>query len=286
MSEARIDVEKVTSALRELGIRAGDMVALHSRVPSLGRIIIEIFKRGGNGAVEQAANDIIDAFLAAVDPRQGALCVPTFSYCFVGREGTGAFNPGTSPSHVGMLTEVFLHRPDSVRSLHPTHSVAAIGARAEELVRGHENVPALGEESPFHRLAQWGGWICYFGTNGNTLSLLHVAEAVARVPYLNAFRYEYYGWKNIALIERSDSRMEEVPLTKTPGCSKHFHKFDPLAEEAGIMRKTQIYGSKVVLFKAKEALKLAVEKLRADPGYLLCPKGECKACDAAWAVMK
>jgi len=286
MSEPRIDVEKVAEALRELGIRAGDMVGLHSRVPSLGRIIVEIFKRGGDKAVEQAANDIIDAFVAAVGPSQGTVCVPTFSYCFVGREGSGAFNPDTSPSHVGMLTGVFLHRPDSVRSLHPTHSVAAIGARAEELVRGHENVPALGEDSPFHRLAQWGGWLCYFGTNGNTLSLLHVAEAVARVPYLKVFRYEYCGWKNAALIERSDGKVEEVPLEQTPGCSKHFHRFDPLAEKAGIMRTTQIYGSRVVLFKAKDALNLAVEKLREDPGCLLCPKGECQACDAAWAAME
>ena len=285
MKESRIDVEMVAAAVRGLGALPGGMIGLHSSVPSLGRVVVNIFKQGGDKAVDRVVNDLIDGFLAAVDPNLGTLCVPTFSYCFAGREGSEAYNPKTTPSQTGMLTDIFFRRPDAVRSLQPTHSVAAIGARAEELVRDHEKMPALGIDTPFHRLAQWGGWICYLGTNGNTLSLLHVAEAVAEVPYLSVFRYEHLGWRNVAQVQRPDGTTEEYPLKQTPGCSEHFHRFDALADEAGIMRRTKIYRSKVVLFKAMDALNLAVEKLRAEPGYFLCPKGECQACDVAWAAL-
>jgi len=280
-----IDIEKVVGPLREAGVRRGDVIGLHSRVPSLGRIIVEIYRSGGEEAVRRAADDIVEGFLAALDPQAGTLCVPTFSYCFVGRAGTRPYNPETTPSEVGLLTNVVLERPDAVRSRHPTHSVAAIGARARELVAEHERRQPLGEDSPFHRLAQWGGWICYLGTNGNTLSLLHVAEVLAGVPYADVFRYEHLGWKSAALVERPDGGAEEVPIRLCPGCSRSFHRFDSLADRAGITRKTRIYGAPVVLFKAMDALDLAVARLKEDPGFLLCARGSCPACDVAWAAL-
>jgi len=285
MTDLRVDVHRVADALSELGVGAGDLVALHSRVPALGRIVVDIFKQGGEPAVERAANDIVEGFLAAVGPKRGALCVPTFTYCFAGPEDATPYNPATTPSKVGMLTDLFFRRPDAVRSLSPTHSVAAIGARAEELVRDHNVSSPLGPGTPFHRLAEWGGWICYLGTNGNTLSLLHVAEAIAGVPYVDVFRYSHVGWRSAALIERPDGSVEEVPVAQAPGCSKHFHRFDALAEEAGIMRESRIYNARVVLFRAMDALEIAVEKLREAPGFFLCPQGECQTCDAAWEAL-
>jgi len=280
-----IDPEMVAGPLRSLGVQAGDIIGLHSDLRSLGRIVVQIFKHGGQAAVEKAVNDVIDGFLAAVDPARGTLCVPTFSYCFAGPSDAVPFNPLTTGSKVGTLTDVFFRRSDAVRSLSPTHSVAAIGARSSDLVRDHDARNPLGTGTPFHRLAEWGGWVCYLGTNGNTLSLLHVAEAIAEVPYLAEFRYAYLGWRKACLLQRPDGTVEEIPMTVVPGCSKHFHRFDALAEEAGIVRRTRIYGSKVALFKAADALDVAVGRLRDDPGFLLCPKGTCQACDVAWQVI-
>ena len=282
MTAPRVDPAVVAESLREIGVRAGDTVGLHSDMPSLGRIMVQVLKHGGREGLEQAVNDTIDGFLAAVDPEQGTLCVPTFTFCFSGPEDPVAFDPEVTPSKVGILTNVFFRRPDAVRSLSATHSVAAIGARSDELVRDHDCSSPLGPGTPFHRLAEWGGWICYLGTNGNTLSLLHVAEAIAPVPYATTFRYAYLGWRAACLTLGSGGEVKEIPMAGVPGCSEHFHRFDTLAEEAGIVRKGKIYRSKVVLFRAVDALELAVEKLRAEPGFLLCPKGTCQACDAAW----
>ena len=285
MSEHGIDVELVAGPLRELGVKAGDALALHSSVPSLGKIMVQVFKQGGGVAVEQAVNKIIDGFLNAVNPNEGTLCVPTFSYCYAGPKDAIPFDPEVTPSKVGMLSDIFFRRRDAIRSQSPTHSVAAIGTRAEELIRNHDCASPLDAGTPFHRLAEWDGWICYLGTNGNTLSLLHVAEAIAEVPYMATLRYAYLGWRKACLIRRPDGILKELPMTTVPGCSEHFHRFDTLANDAGITRTTRIYQSKVVLFKAMDALELTVQKLRKEPDFFLCPKGTCKACDAAWAVV-
>ena len=117
------------------------------------------------------------------------------------------------------------------------------------------------------------------GTNSKTLSLLHVAEVLAGVSYADVFCYDYLGWNGRGLVEKDDGSMVEVELSEVPGCSEGFGKFDDLLAESGIMRCGKIYISKVMLFKASEALELAVNKLKEDPFWLLCPKGNCRECD-------
>lgn len=273
-----IDKNEIVSTLRELGIRPGDCMGLHSSVPSLGRIIIDIQKSSGREGVELAVHDVIDGFLESLGD-EGLLMAPTFSYCFSGSKDGGVYHPQKSPSRVGMLTDLFFRRPDAKRSLQPTHSVAAIGAGAAEIIRDHEKRTALGVDSPFHRLAQAGGWICFLGTNSSTLSLLHVAEVVAEVPYANTFCYGHLGWKLEALTERDDGTVAHVPIRENPGCSDSFGKFDELLAQAGITRSGKIYQADVTLFKAQEALALAVEKLRREPLWLLCPARACLECD-------
>jgi len=169
--------------------------------------------------------------------------------------------------------------------LQPTHSAAAIGSSAEQFVKDHEKKTPIGIDSPFHRLAESDGWICQMGANSKTLSLLHLAEVLVEVPYLNVLCYEHLEWIEGALVEQDDGSVVEVPLREIPGCSEGFGKFDDLLAEAGIIRHGKIYISKVALFKANEALELAVEKLKQDPFWLLCPKGSCQACNVRWEAV-
>ena len=48
------------------------------------------------------------------------------------------YDPAETPSRVGSVTNLFRRRPGAVRSLQPTHSVAAIGNRAEEFCQAPE----------------------------------------------------------------------------------------------------------------------------------------------------
>ena len=55
----------VAATLRSLWVNSGDVVGLHSNMPSLGKIMVYIQRAGGPPAVEQAADDVIDALPGA-----------------------------------------------------------------------------------------------------------------------------------------------------------------------------------------------------------------------------
>lgn len=80
-----------------------------------------------------------------------------------------------TPSQVGLLTELFRRMPGTRRSLHPTHSVAARGAKATELTRGHELCPTpFDENSPFHRMFEGDALVLNLGVQ--TVSFRHLAD--------------------------------------------------------------------------------------------------------------
>ena len=283
MSEQDIDRKIVADALAQLGVQPGDGVGLHSRVPALGRVAINRMKQGRE-AMRQGVHEVIEGFKQAVGP-EGLIMVPTFSYCFVGRELSPPWNRRTTPSQTGWLTDELWRRPDAVRSDNPTHSVAAIGPDAETVTADHEKRTPLGEDSPFHRLARQGGWICYLGTNGETLSLLHVAEVMSGVPYVDVFCWAHAGWRSAARVEKPDGTVEIAPIQQAPGCSRNFGKFDVEAEKEGILRKGRIYSAETVLFRASDAMDLAIDRIHKEPGFFLCEPGACPVCDTRRAAL-
>ena len=67
----------------------------------------------------------------------GLLVLPTHTWSYINAENP-RFYVDDSPSCVGILTELFRKRPGVVCSLHPTHSVAALGKDAEDFIAGNE----------------------------------------------------------------------------------------------------------------------------------------------------
>src|SRR5205814_935821 len=85
----------------------------------------------------------------------GTLLVPTSPFIgwqedYIASKPT--FDVRRTPSRMGLMTELFRRMPDTVRSLHPTHSVAGWGAHAEELLSTHHLGETFGETSPFCRI--------------------------------------------------------------------------------------------------------------------------------------
>ena len=68
---------------------------------------------------------------------------------------THPFDVKRTPSEMGLLTEVFRRTPGVTRSLHPTHSVCAIGPLAGELTATHHLASTrVGRGTPFETMAQ------------------------------------------------------------------------------------------------------------------------------------
>jgi len=164
----------IVKAAREVGIRPGDTVMFHSSLSSMGTVV------GG-------PDTVIDGFLEAVGP-QGTVAVPTLWWHPTDPPlDLADWDVESSPSYVGLITETFRKRPDSLRSDNPTHSVSAIGCRAKELTRDHGKAglrpcpfgdTAFARESPWQRLYDWNAAYCFIGVDFSVNTMGHFAEAV------------------------------------------------------------------------------------------------------------
>ena len=151
-------------------ILPGDTVLIHSSMKSIG-------------SVEGGADTVLEAFMEHIG-ESGLLVFPTLSY----RDVTAAkpfFDVRNTPACTGVMPEVFRQKPGVVRSLHPTHSVAAFGRDVAEFTAGHENcsTPApVG--SPWWKLLQRKGKILFIGTGISCNTFLHGVDEWLKLPDL------------------------------------------------------------------------------------------------------
>lgn len=158
---SKITKQYLIEKLRQLGLRQGMVVAVHS---SLSRL----------GFVEGGAQTVIDALLAVVG-EQGTIMMPTFTG--FSQETKPVFDARKTPSRVGTITEAFRKMPNAERSLHPTHSCAAIGPKASFLLKEQKNANTLfGKNTPFCRLMEANGFVLCLGIGIEMMSMYHVAE--------------------------------------------------------------------------------------------------------------
>ena len=115
--------EHLKQHLKEMGLSHTDSIMVHSSMKSIG-------------AVEGGADTVVDAFMEYFG--EGLFMTPTHTWAQMSRE-YATFDPKTEPACVGIIPNVFRIREGVVRSLHPTHSIAAYGRGAQEYIKGEEN---------------------------------------------------------------------------------------------------------------------------------------------------
>ena len=115
--------EKLTQAFTDLGIAQGDTLFIHSSFKSLG-------------PVEDGASTVIAALETAVGA-EGLILMPTFSLLPSREARVAAWDVNKTPSTVGWLTEFFRQMPDTHRSDHYSHAIAARGRDAKAFVADH-----------------------------------------------------------------------------------------------------------------------------------------------------
>jgi aminoglycoside 3-N-acetyltransferase len=242
---------QIAHALNSLGVAGGDLMLVHSSFRSFG-------------GVEGGPQTVVQGMMDAVSPG-GSVFVPTFTSADV------AFDPRSTTSQLGAITEVLRTMPGAVRSLHPTHSMAGLGPEAEEILSGHEQHDAFGPESPLWRLWKRNAWVLLIGVRHNASSMIHVAEEVLQIPYIRRSRTA-----RIA----TDQGMREV-VVRRPGCSKAFNRVDPILRNSGKIAEFQVGDSRLMLMRSADVVDAAASMLRADPAALLCDKDDGGVCDEA-----
>jgi aminoglycoside 3-N-acetyltransferase len=167
-----LDAAELAHAFADAGIERGDSILVHSSLSSLGW-------------VEGGAEAVGEALVTVVGP-DGTVLFPTLTGS---PEDSSAkppvFDARHSPCWTGAIPEAARVRPDAIRSLHPTHSVVAIGKLARWFASGHELVRTpCGFGSPYDKLADVGGKIVLVGVTQSVNTSFHMAEEIAGVPYV------------------------------------------------------------------------------------------------------
>jgi aminoglycoside 3-N-acetyltransferase len=108
------------------------------------------------------------------------------------REHVPPFDPVASRAvrDNGVLAEFVRTTPGAKRSGNPGASVAAVGAGADWFTADHPLDYGYGEGSPFAKLVEARGKVLMVGAPLDTMTLLHHAEHLARIPSKRVRRYE------------------------------------------------------------------------------------------------
>ena len=241
MPTTAVTKEHITAELRRLGIQPGDLLIAHSSLRAFGWV------QGG-------AEAVVEALLDTVGPT-GTVMVPTFNHSRV-----RIFDPETTPSHSGAVTEALRKRPNALRSLHPSHPYAAIGPHAAELTAGNLEVGTFDPVSPLGKLAERGGWVVLLGVDMSVNTCLHVGQATAQAHCL--------GYGRERSFVKLDGEVREVRSTlwRRGKCQMEAKPVEARLRQRDLIRDGQVGSAEVHVMRGRDVIAVTLE-LCAE----LCP---------------
>lgn len=169
-SRPAVSAAKLVDDLAGLPVRRGAVVLVHSSLKALGYV------QGGADAVVAA---LVEVF---VERNAGTVMLPTFSIdgsMYRTLTSGRVFDVNATPSNLGAIPEAFQRHSEARRSVHPTHSLAAIGRDAASLVDGHHRCgSSFGPGSPMAEFLAAGGYLLGLGTDLGHVTFYHCLEEI------------------------------------------------------------------------------------------------------------
>jgi aminoglycoside 3-N-acetyltransferase len=249
---AAVTAGQIADAVLALGVVPGDTLLIHSSLSSLGWV------EGGAAAV-------VDGLLQAVGT-EGTVMFPTFTgHRNLSADNPPVFRPHLDPCWTGTIPETARQLPGAVRSLGPTHSVAALGRWAAWVTDGHERCATpCGLRSPFHRLRLLGGKVLFVGVTLSCCTLCHHIEELAEAPYVCVPE------PVAAKVILPDGRAIPTPLRiHAYGPARNYPGLEPELIERGLLKMGSCGPATLRLLQAAPFCELMIPRVRQDPGILL-----------------
>ncbi len=260
----------VAAATREAASIAGFMEK--ARIPRDGVLFFHSAFRGLS-AQGFRAEAFIEGLLDYMHP--GTLIMPTMSWrsfrpALMAASPKPIFDELATPSHVGVIPEIFRVRYATRRSIHPTHSVAAAGKLTGDLLSGHhlDDTPCS-PNSPYGRARNQDAHIVMLGAGLERCTAIHLAEeTVAPDVYLEPpARAE-----TIDCIDRHGNKYA-VRVRRHLDLSRNFPKFaEPLAAR-GKLRRGGLAGTPWLAMTQRDLLDEVCGALERDPRAIIAPPG-------------
>jgi aminoglycoside 3-N-acetyltransferase len=233
-----ISLSEFEKALYELGVTEGQVLFVHSSADK-------------SNSIEGGAGKILHLLLGIIGP-SGTLVLPTFTF-----DGMAAdylkqsrfFDVKKTPSRVGLLSEIFRRMPGVLRSIHPTHPVAAFGKEAQYFVSEHHlDIHPFGSLSPFKKMEKKQGNILMIGVDSTYLTHMHTVEDTVG----EKFPYKVYldEIKEVQIKDSDGSLWTMQTLVHNPKVTrfKNIVGFEKEWLEMGLMKKHQAGNVELRLF--------------------------------------
>tara|TARA_Y100000589_G_scaffold38509_1_gene32255 strand:+ start:9221 stop:10024 length:804 start_codon:yes stop_codon:yes gene_type:complete len=159
--------------LKNLGLRNGDIIYVHSCLLSLGMLSEAKSK-------DNLCQKVFDVILSVIGP-EGTLVVPAFT------TDTARYNLPfdleKTKCDTGILPEYIRLLDGSLRSLHPINSVVAYGAKSK-LICDNVARSNYGLDSPYDRMCKLGTKCINLGMKFFSNSWYHYLESIYCVPHI------------------------------------------------------------------------------------------------------
>lgn len=254
MSEKTYSKEDLKAFLSAMGLDGTGTLMVHSSMKSIGNVA------GGADTVLDALSEFF---------RDGLLVLPAFTYATVVFNKNPDFYSDTTPSCVGILTELFRKRQNVKRSLHPNHSIAALGKDAAEFTANHQfSKSSFDKNSPFKKLLDRNGKVLLIGVNLNRATIIHAIEEWADLPILSEKPH-------IFNVYDVDGTQYEVRNHYHLGCHwDFFPRALPILLEQNAVKKVKFGDADSLLMDVAETQKILDRILRADRHFFrndACP---------------
>lgn len=237
--------------LKEMGLKNTDALMVHSSMKSIGD-------------VEGRADTVVDAFMEYF--KEGLFMTPTHTWKQMSSE-YATFDPKTESSCVGIIPNIFQNRPGVVRSLHPTHSIAAYGKDAQTFIQGEENADSpCPKGGCWDRLKDIDAKILLLGVTHARNTYIHSIDEVLDIPG------RLTDETTLMHIVMPDGTIKDVNMHRhfckvlgTGSFSAHFDKMTEIFYVLGAARKVRFGDADCILCEAKKLFEICRKLYEIDP---------------------
>ena len=234
------------------------------KIEPTGTLMVHLSYRA-IGDVQGRGDAVLDALMEYMRP--GLLVVPAHTWDTVSVRNPimdVLYTPVTS--EIGVLPEMFRKRPNVLRSLHPTHSLCAIGKDARKFLTGEEKIQTpCGKTGAYYKLWERDAQILLIGCNFTSNTYIHGLE-------------EWENAKGAISKEKThmyviDYKGKRLYTPQYRHCSHNgsstFSKIEPIAYEQGVLSFGKFGNAGTRLMRAVALRDLVAPIMKEDPEYWL-----------------
>ena len=239
----------LVTGFRTTGLTAGDVVLVHSSYKSLG-------------PVDGGPQTVVDALLEVLTP-SGTLIMPTFNFNFNKGE---PWDVRTTPSHMGVLTEVVRVNPESRRIFHPFYSFAILGTLKDELTKARYK-DSYGTDSIFMQLRKLDAKIMVIGLSyTHSMTFFHHIEQMEGVDYrfIKAFTGKVTDETGKTYEDTFTMLVRNIDL----GVQTEVDPMGAVLEERGVVSIHKIGEAEVKMMKANDIYRVTAEEMKKNPALM------------------